>query len=143
MKTSELLSNRISARLMRVAVLAGVLAQGGCSTLTDLSGVPKPGIQSDGHYALGVEQRTLPCREMQSRVVGLRERQQLLSKKAVDEAQQLPPTLAAAWGRIVGSPDGTPALVEYNEADAERVALQRAMDEKGCASPIETAGIKR
>jgi hypothetical protein len=68
---------------------------------------------------------------------------QSLSTRAVEEMQQLPSTVAAAWGRLVGSPgDGVPAVAEYNEARAETAAVEASLAQKGCA-PIDTASLRR
>jgi hypothetical protein len=67
---------------------------------------------------------------------------QKLTKQAVEQMQKLPDTIAAAWGRLVGSPAGASAMAEYNEARAEQAALNETLTQRGCAS-IETAAIKQ
>jgi hypothetical protein len=68
-----------------------------------------------------------------------------LSQRAVQEVQQVPATVANAWGRMFGDPgDGLPSVAEYNEARAETAALNETLARKGCsASSIETATINR
>jgi hypothetical protein len=67
---------------------------------------------------------------------------QQLSVQALDQMQQLPGTMVAAWKRLVGAPgEGVPAIDEYNEARAEADAVNRAMTRKGC-NPVTTASVK-
>ena len=118
------------------------LSVAGCSTVSGLSGAPRPGYQGDGIYVMSSEQQSLGCRELQARQVGLQERLRQLPEKAVKEMQELPKTVAGAWARLVGSPDqGAPSLAEYNEAKAEHAALNESLSRKGCTS-VETASIK-
>ena len=92
---------------------------------------------------LSADEQGLGCRELQERQLGLQEQLEALPAKAVQQMQELPQTVASAWGRLVGSPDqGLPALAEYNEAKAEAVALNESLQRKGCGSSIETAGTK-
>jgi hypothetical protein len=68
---------------------------------------------------------------------------QALSARAVAEMQQVPGTIATAWGRLFGAPgDGIPAVAQYNEARAEEAALNATLTRKGC-STAETASIRR
>src|SRR4029078_6316070 len=57
------------------AALLGALAisAGGCSTMNELSGAPRPGYQKDGTYVLSAQDQALACRELQARQVGLQE----------------------------------------------------------------------
>ena len=126
------------------AALACTLAMSvaGCSTVSGLSGAPRPGYQKDGSYVLSTEQQGLGCRELQERQLGLQQQLAALPARAVKEMQELPQTVASAWGRLVGSSDqGVPALAEYNEAKAESAALNASLSRKGCSS-VETAAIK-
>ena len=128
----------------RAAMLGALaLAAGGCSTMTELSGAPRPGYQKDGTYVLSAQEQGLGCRELQARQVGLQEQLTALPAKAVKQMQELPATVADAWGRLVGSADkGVPALAEYNEAKAESAALNESLQRKGCGPSVETASIK-
>ena len=121
---------------------ARALSVAGCSTVSGLSGIPRPGYQGDGSYVMSSEQQALGCRELQARQVGLQERMQQLPEKAVQEMQALPQTVAGAWARLIGSNKGAPSLAEYNEVKAERAALNESLSRKGCTS-VETASIKR
>jgi hypothetical protein len=123
----------------------GLLAVGvaGCSTVADLGGIPRPGYQKDGSYVLSTNEQNLGCRELQERQVSLQGQLQALPAKAVQQMQELPQTVADTWGRIVGSPGGVPALVEYNEAKAEAAAVNDSLQRKGCGTSVETAAIKR
>ncbi len=135
-----------SYRLVGKAALPVLLAMSvaGCSTMADLGGIPRPGYQKDGSYVLTAEQQTLGCRELQERQVGLQTQLEQLPSKAVQQMQELPSTVADAWGRLVGSENqGVPALAEYNEAKAESVAVNESLHRKGCGTAIETASIKR
>ncbi len=89
-----------------------VLALAGCSTIQDMSGIPRPGYQKDGSYVLTSEEQGLGCRELQERSMGLQSQLQTLSTQAVEQMQKLPDTIYAAWGRLVGSPAGAPAVAE-------------------------------
>jgi hypothetical protein len=127
------------------AALLGALAisAGGCSTMNELSGAPRPGYQKDGTYVLSAQEQVLDCRALQARQVGLQEQLTALPAKAVKQMQELPTTVADAWGRLVGSPDkGVPALAEYNEAKAESAAVNESLQRKGCGPSVETASIK-
>jgi hypothetical protein len=127
------------------AALACTLAMavGGCSTVSGFSGIPRPGYQNDGSYVLSSEEQGLGCRELQERQLGLQQQLQALPQKALTQMQQLPATVADAWGRLVGSTDkGVPALAEYNEAKAEAAAVDQSLARKGCGG-VETAAIKR
>lgn len=118
------------------------LGLGGCSTVQSLSGTPHPGYQPTGNYVLSDQEQGLGCRALQERSLGLQEQMQKLSKSALDQVQELPGTMASAWGRLFGQPgDGVPAIAEYKQAQAESAAVDATMVRKGC--PIETASIKR
>src|SRR5262245_13252252 len=90
----------------RTALLGALaLSVGGCSTMADLSGTPRPGYQKDGTYVLSSNEQSLGCRELQERQAGLQEQLQALPAKAVQQMQELPQTVAGAWRRLVGSSD--------------------------------------
>jgi hypothetical protein len=74
--------------------------------------------------------------------LGLQDKLQALPQQAVEQMEKLPDTVVAAWGRLVGSPAAAPALVEYNEARAEQVAVNESLALKGCGG-TETAAIKQ
>lgn len=136
---------RSGSRVQRAAlVIALAMSAAGCSTMADLSGVPRPGYQKDGTYVLSAEEQGLGCRELQERQLGLQEQLEALPAKAVQQMQELPQTIAGAWGRLVGASDqGVPALAEYNEVKAESAALNESLQRKGCGTSVETASIKR
>jgi hypothetical protein len=139
-----MLATRLSTVRLGSAALACMLAMsvGGCSTVSGLSGAPRPGYQNDGSYVLSAEQQGLGCRELQERQLGLQQQLEALPACAVKEMQEFPQTVASAWARLVGSRDqGVPALAEYNQAKAESVALNESLTRKGCNS-VETASIK-
>jgi hypothetical protein len=92
---------------------------------------------------LSSQEQILGCRELQERQLSLQQQLQALPQKALTQMQELPTTVANAWGRLVGSADkGVPAIAEYNEAKAEAVAVDQSLASKGCGS-VETAAIKR
>lgn len=141
MRTATWRSYRLVGKLVMVSVVATSAA--GCSTVADLGGIPRPGYQKDGTYLLSDEQQNLGCRELQERQLGLQEQMQALPAKAVQQMQELPKTVADAWGRLVGSENqGVPALAAYNEAKAESAALNESLQRKGCATSVETAAIR-
>jgi hypothetical protein len=125
-----------------VCVLAAMTA--GCSTVSGFGDAPQPGYQKDGSYVLSSQEQIAGCRELQERKVSVQQQLEALPAQAVQQMQQLPTTVANAWGRLVGTPDqGVPALAEYNEAKAEAAALNESMSRKGCSAPsVETAAIK-
>ena len=131
--------SRLGALACLCAFVAGL---GGCSSMQSLSGVPHPGYQPDGNYVLSDQEQGLGCRALQERSSGLQDQMQKLSKTALDQVQELPGTMASAWGRLFGQPgDGVPAIAEYKQAQAESAAVDATMVRKGC--PIETASINR
>ena len=64
------------------AALACTLAMSvaGCSTVSGLSGAPRPGYQNDGSYVLSAEQQALGCRELQERQLGLQQQLEALPR---------------------------------------------------------------
>ena len=134
---------RISRR-RSIGPLCAILAVlGGCASAPEIGGGQRVGYQPDGKYVLSAQEQTLGCRQLQERSLGLREQMQSLSTRAVEQMQQVPSTVAAAWGRLVGSPgDGVPAVAEYNEARAESAAVEASLAQKGCA-PMDTASLRR
>lgn len=136
------LANSPLKAVVPLCALALILT--GCSTVHDLAGLERPGYQNDGTYVLTAHEEELGCRALQERSQGLQAQMQQLSERAVQEMQQLPQTVSSAWGRMFGSPgEGVPAVAQYNEARAETAAVNATLARKGCASPIETATIKR
>jgi hypothetical protein len=130
--------------LGRAAVVVVLtIGSAGCSTMADLNGIPRPGYQNDGSYVLSAEEQNLGCRALQERQAGVQEQLQALPSKAVKQMQELPNTVADAWGRLVGSSNqGVPALAEYNEAKAESAAIGQSLQKKGCGAAVETAAVK-
>lgn len=142
MKTATWSSYQLVSKLVMASVVATSAA--GCSTMADLGGIPRPGYQKDGTYVLSAEEQNLGCRELHERQLGVQEQMQALPEKAVQQMQELPKTVADAWGRLVGSDNqGVPALAAYNEAKAESAALNESLQRKGCGSPVETAAIRQ
>lgn len=133
-----------NSRLRAVVPLCAlVLVLSGCASVQDLTGISRPGYQGDGTYVLSAKEQELGCRALQERSNGLQAQMQALSERAVEQMQQVPSTVAAAWGRLFGAPgDGVPAVAEYNEARAETAALNATLVRKGCP-PAETASIRR
>jgi hypothetical protein len=133
---------RATNRLFGLAVMFCALALAGCSTVQDMAGIPRPGYQNDGSYVLTSQEQDLNCRALQERSLGLQEQMQQLSVQALQQMQQVPNTMAAAWKRLFGAPgEGVPAIAEYNEARAESTALNQTLVRKGC-DPVTTASIK-
>jgi hypothetical protein len=133
---------RISRRRSIGPLCALLAALGGCASAPEIDGGKRAGYQPDGKYVLSAQEQSLGCRQLQERSLGLREQMQSLSTQAVEEMQELPSTVAAAWGRLIGSPGaGVPAVAEYNEARAESAAVEASLTQKGCA-PVDTASIR-
>jgi hypothetical protein len=125
-----------------LCVIATLLT--GCATAHDLSGLERPGYQGDGTYVLSAREQELDCRQLQKRSQGLEAQMLELSQRAVHEMQQVPATVANAWGRMFGDPgQGVPSVAEYNEARAETAALNATLASKGCTSSVNTATINR
>jgi hypothetical protein len=142
MAAVRLAGNRL--RVM-IPICALALALSACASMQDIAGIERPGYQKDGSYVLSSQEQGLGCRALEERSKGLQAQMQELSNRAVQEMQQLPQTVATAWGRLVGSPEqGVPAVAEYNEARAESAALSATLARKGCdGSGTDTASIKR
>jgi hypothetical protein len=130
-------------RLLAFAAFGALAAWlAGCSMTQEFANIPHPGLQKDGSYVLNEQDQGLGCRQLQEKSLGLQEHMQQLSVQALDQMQQLPDTIVAAWKRLVGAPGkGVPAIDEYNEARAEADAVSRTMARKGC-DPVTTASIK-
>jgi len=134
-------TNPMSGIVMALCALASALA--GCSTVQGIAGVPRAGYQDNGTYVLSAQEQAEGCRDLQERSIGLQEHMHQLSLRAMEQMQEVPNTMVAAWKRLVGSPgDGVPAVAEYNQARAESAALNTTIAAKGCA-PVTTASIKR
>lgn len=140
-------ASRLAIRLPKAVAPLCALAVllSGCASVHDLSGIERPGYQGDGTYVLSAREQEMDCRQLQKRSQGLQDQMLELSQRAVQEVQQVPTTIANAWGRMFGDPgDGLPSVAEYNEARAETAALNETLARKGCsASSIETATINR
>jgi hypothetical protein len=135
---------RVAGKRVRsaVAICGLALALPACSTMQDFTGIERPGYQKDGSYVLTAKEQDAGCRALHERSQGLQAQMKSLSERAVEEVQQVPTTIANAWGRLFGSPgDGVPAVAQYNEARAESAAVNAALTRNGC-SGVDTASIK-
>lgn len=141
MAAIRLAGNRLRA-IVPICTLALTLSA--CASVQDLAGIERPGFQKDGSYVMSVQEQELGCRALEERSKGLQEQMQELSQRAVAQMQQVPQTVANAWGRLFGSPgEGVPAVAEYNQARAESTALHATLVRKGCNNGLNTASIKR
>jgi hypothetical protein len=139
-----MVANRLAGKRVRstVAICVLALALPACSTMQDFAGIERPGYQKDGSYILTAQEHDTGCRALQERSQSLQAQMTSLSERAVEEVQQVPATIANAWGRLFGSPgDGVPAVAQYNAARAESTAVNAALTRKGC-SGLDTASIK-
>jgi hypothetical protein len=110
--------------------------------MQELADAPRAGYQENGSYVLTLQEQEQGCRALQERSMGLQEQMHALSLQAMQQMQEVPNTVAAAWKRLVGSPgDGVPAIEQYNEARAESAAIQTEMSRKGCSASATTASI--
>ena len=101
--------------------------------MSGLGDAAAPGLPKGRQLRLSAQEQTAGCRELQERKVSVQQQLEALPAQAVQQMQELPTTVANAWGRLVGTPDqGVPALAEYNEAKAEAAALNESMSRKGC-----------
>lgn len=89
-----------------VVVAVASLAAGGCSTIVDLAGVPRAGMQSDGRYVLSDSEIALECRGLAD---GIDSELMLMAQtgsRLAKERQAPAKTLAGLLGRSFGGPDG-------------------------------------
>lgn len=129
---------RTTSRYAAFPVLAAILTAG-CSTMTDVAGVPHPGYQSDGSYVLLTSEQELDCRAASDEIeLGLADMAK--AKAGIDKERTQPPTtMVAVYGRMFGGPDGgLKNAAQYRKAETRIRALDRAMLAKGCPPfPLE------
>lgn len=114
-----------------LAILAGLA--GGCSTMTDLAGIPHPGHQPDGGYVLLASERDLDCRRLANEVeLGLKEME--TAKARINaERDALPTTLVSVYGRMFGGPEGGLKNAENYRKSEQRVrALNEQLGAREC-----------
>jgi hypothetical protein len=122
-------------RAICAAVLLLQLGLLGCSTLTDVAGVPKAGYQPTGSYVLSAEDQRLDCRRLRERSDSLLDQLKALPMRAAQEIQEVPATMALFVGRVIGdSTTGVAAVAEFDKGRAEAAALNEARAQKGCGT---------
>lgn len=111
-------------------------AVNGCTTVADIAGVQRTGVQSDGSYVLSAAETDANCRALDERI----ESELTLIRKQVprisQEKAELPQTVTALLGRTFGGAnDGLASRQILRESEARVRALDRAAGEKGCIRP--------
>ncbi len=107
----------------------------GCSTLTDVAGVPRAGYQPTGSYVLSADDQRLDCRRLRERSESLLDQLKALPMRAAAEIKEAPATMALFVGRVMGDSDtGVAAVAEFDKGRAEVAALNEARAQKGCGT---------
>ena len=107
----------------------------GCSTLTEVAGVPQAGYQPTGSYVLSAEDQRLDCRRLRERSESLLDQLKMLPIRAAEEIKGAPATIALFVGRVMGdSTTGIAAVAEFDKGRAEAAALNQARAQKGCGT---------
>ena len=124
---------------LTVIVAAATLASGGCSTVVDLAGVPRPGLQSDGRYVLSDSEIALECRGVGDRIEEELASMTRIGSRLAAEREASPKTLISLLGRNFGGPDGglTNARL-LDESEARVRALSAEQQRRNC--PGESSG---
>lgn len=105
----------------------------GCSTLTDVAGLPRAGYQPTGSYVLSAEEQRFDCRRLRERSESLLDQLKSLPIRAAEELKEAPATMAQFVGRAFGNSNtGVAAVAEFDQGRAEAAALNDAMSQKGC-----------
>lgn len=86
--------------------VAATVAVGGCSTIVDLAGVPRPGLQSDGRYVLTDSEIALECRGLSDRIDDELAGMTRTASRLAAERKAPPKTIVSLIGRNFGGPDG-------------------------------------
>jgi hypothetical protein len=118
-----------------LVMLAGLA--GGCSTMTDVAGIPHAGHQSDGGYVLLASETKLDCRRLANEVeFGLKDME--ASKTRIDaERDAMPTTLISVYGRMFDGPDGgLKSADSYRKSEQRIRALNGQLAEQGC-QPVD------
>lgn len=126
-------ANRVLTGML--AIVAGLA--GGCSTMTDIAGLPHPGHQPDGGYVLLASERQLDCRRLADEVEhGLDEME--TSKSRIDaERDATPTTLASVYGRMFEGPyGGLKSAESYRKSEHRVRALNGQLKTQGC-QPVD------
>jgi hypothetical protein len=115
----------------------------GCSTLTDVAGLPRAGYQPSGSYVLSAEDQRLDCRRLRERSDGLLDQLKALPIRAAEELKEAPATVVQFVGRAMGnSTTGVAAVAEFDQGRAEAAALNEARAQKGCGTVNLDAELK-
>ncbi len=122
----------------RVAVLAAATAAalvGGCSTLVDLAGVPRPGVQPDGGYVLAESESALDCRGLGERIDTTLAEMKTNSRRLESERRELPKTVANVLGRAFGGAEGgLESVAKLRQGEARVRGLAAEQQRRNCAN---------
>lgn len=119
-----------SVQTIRGALLAGLVALGGCASSL-------VGLQSDGTYILERGELSSSCDAMHRNFNTRVEILKGLPARAKAEREAVPTTAWSMVGRWLSSPNkGLNAINDYDRERAHALAVQRAMREKQC-QPVD------
>ncbi|MGD9784978.1 MAG: hypothetical protein AB7E80_14625 [Hyphomicrobiaceae bacterium] len=118
------------------AIVAVCLCLTGCTTVVDLAGLPRPGLQPNGSYVLTAAESQADCRALNERI----ESDLVVMKKQLPRIEKeqaaLPDTVTGVLERTFGGVDaGSHGRRTWREAEGRARALDKAAGEKGCLRP--------
>lgn len=115
------------------AALVAALLAGGCSTLVDVAGLPRAGVQSDGSYVLTEAESGLDCRALAERIDLALSDMRKHAEKIESERRQLPRTVQGMIGRTFGGPDGgLTSAAKFRQGEVRVRALSAEGRRKSC-----------
>ena len=117
--------------LVLLAMVAGFAS--GCSTVTDLAGIPHPGYQPNGGYVLLASEQALDCRALGDEIeVGFKDMQQAKVQLATERSSP-PSTVVGVFGRMFGDEQaGLKNVERYRRSETRVRALNQQLGAKGC-----------
>ena len=108
---------------------------GGCSTATEIAGIPHAGLQPGGGYLLLASEQNFNCRRLTEEIeLGLATMKAEHARLEAERAA-LPNTVETLYGRMFGGAyGGLKSAKSYRENEARVRALNRQLEAKGCHS---------
>lgn len=128
---------RSAMRLILAATIASAgLVSGGCSTVQDIAGIERPGVQANGGYILTSTESSMDCRALADRIDVTLEDMAKAAGRIKGERESLPPTVLGALQRTFGSSEdaGIASARKHREGEARVRALAAEQSRKGCAA---------
>ena len=119
-------------RLLLPLVLAAGTASG-CSTVTEVAGIPHQGHQPGGGYVLLASEQSLDCRSLNDEIErGLKDMKQAHARFDAERGE-LPRTVVRAFSRAFGGEnDGLKSAEKYRQSEVRVRALNQQLGAKGC-----------